>query len=530
MDGPIRSLSWVSARTGQQSVPEVVDSDLPKLSQKPPTVRSQSIRSGTSEPPKPKVPVSLARRSLFPTLSPTTPLPPILTLGLSEVDPALVELNKELYDFLALALRAFVQTWWGQITPRDRDFMPQITRVITHVIQDIEQRASRVDLSHLVLRHVPALVNLHLNDYRVAAMRMGTAFTHTLPSPTVPGLFHVLQPHVAIQTNQEPSAPIISQIYLRQLVENILRLSLPSEDWESETERAIVREIVACVVLGNMFKKLAQPWFLHQIILGLLKPSLSTQSESKESFSRFRIPSVQVLVIFVLSAMQTISSLALSIISTFQHLVALTHAANRACERRKSPQRRNTSDSITSLSSSIEGNTDTTVEVISEPEANEDILAPSLKLVGNLIQAENRLPVTASLLLVRLSSQLFQPWLERLIPFMLSRAISPTSLTNAIQAGKKALFPNDGWPGPAPVEPTIEEQLLLREQLEGRLSELCHPWLASVILGSSRKTQALTIKQALDPFSESAEINSHLLVMLLDLVVSELWPELSKSP
>ncbi|KDN50339.1 hypothetical protein RSAG8_01675, partial [Rhizoctonia solani AG-8 WAC10335] len=296
MDGPLRSISWVSAKTGQQSVPEAVDSDLSKLTQRPPTARSQSIRSGTSEPPKSKVPVSLARRLLFPALPLTVPLPPILTLDLSEDDPALVELNEELYDFLALALRAFVQSWWGRITPRDRDLVPQITRVITQVIRDIERRASRIDLSDLVLRQVPTLVDLHISDYRIVAMRMGTAFTNTSPSPTVQGLFHMLQPHVAVQTNQEPGAPIISEIYLRQLVENILRLSLPPEDWESETERCIVREIVACVVLGNMFKKLAQPWFLHQIMLGLLKPSPPTQSESKESLARFHVPSVQVLV------------------------------------------------------------------------------------------------------------------------------------------------------------------------------------------------------------------------------------------
>ncbi|KEP54909.1 20S proteasome subunit alpha 2 [Rhizoctonia solani 123E] len=478
MDGPLRSVSWVSAKTGQQSVPEAVDSDLPKLAQKPPTVRSQSIRSGTSEPPKPKVHVSLARRLLFPALLPTSPLPPILMLDLSEDDPVLVELNKELYDFLALSLRAFVQTWWGQITPRDRDLMPQITRVLTHVIQDIERRASRIDLSDLVLRQVPALVDLHLSDYRVAAMRIDTAFTNTSPSPTIQGLFHMLQPHVAIQTNQEPGAPIISQIYLRQLVENILRLSLPPEDWESETERCIVREIVACVVLGNMFKKFAQPWFLHQIVLGYSR----MVRKSKKSLARFQVPSVQVLVIFVLSAMQTISSLALSIISTFQYLVALTHAANRAYERRKSRQRRNTSDlGLRSMCLSI---------------ASEVVL--------------------------------IHVFCSRLIPFMLSRMISPASLTVAIQTGKRALFPNDGWPGPAPAEPTIEEQLLLREQLESRLGELCQPWLANVLLGNSRKIQALTIKQALDPFSESAEINSHLLVILLDLVVSELWPELSK--
>ncbi|CAE6429657.1 unnamed protein product [Rhizoctonia solani] len=529
MDGPTRSISWVSTKTGQQSVAEVVDSNLPKLAHRSPTVRSQSIRSGTSEPPKPKVPVSLARRLLFPSLPSTTPLPPILTLGLSEDDSALVELNKELYDFLALALRAFVQTWWGQITPRDRDLLPQITRVVTHVIQDIEQRASNVDLTNLVLYQIPTLVDLHVNDYRVAAMRMGAAFANTSPPPTIRGLFHMLQPHVAIQTNQEAGAPIISEVYLRQLVENILRLSLPPEDWESEAERCIVREIVGCVVLGNVFKKLAQPWFLHQIVLGLLKPSPPAQPESTKSLSRLHVPSVHVLVIFVLSAMQTISSLALTIISTFQYIVALTHAANRRHERRKRPQRRDTSDSIMSLASSMEDKIETPAEVITDDMANKDILSPSLKLVGDLIQAEDRLPISASLLLLRLSGRLCQPWFEKLIPFMLSRIISPTSLAGAIQAGKRALFPNDGWPGSAPAEPTIEEQLLLREQLEGRLSELCQPWVASIVLGGSRRIQALTIKQALDPFSESAEINSHLLVMLMDLVASELWPELNQS-
>lgn len=279
MDGPLRSFSWMSAKTGQQSLPDAIDSDVPKPAHKPPTARSQSIRSNGSEAPKPKVPVSLARRLLFPSLPPTAPLPPILTLGLNDDDPALVELNNELYDFLALILRAYVQTWWGQITPRDRDFLPQITQVLTHVIRDIERRVSTVDLSNLALRQIPTLVDLHVSDYRAAAVRMDTAFTNVSPAPTVPSIFHLLQPHVAIQPNQELGASAISEIYLRQLTENILRLSLPSQEWESETERFIVREIVACVVLGNVFKKLAQPWFLHQIVLGLLRPPSSAQSE-----------------------------------------------------------------------------------------------------------------------------------------------------------------------------------------------------------------------------------------------------------
>ncbi|KAG9100830.1 hypothetical protein FS749_012549 [Ceratobasidium sp. UAMH 11750] len=530
MDGPLRSLSWVSTKTNQQLGPDV-DSDRvdgPKLAHRPPTARSQSIRSNNSELPKPKIPASLARRLLFPNLPTTTPLPHILTLGLDSNDPALTDLNNELYDFLALALRAFVQTWWAQITPRDRDFLPQITRVLSHFIQDIERRASNVDLSNLLLRQIPTLVDLHINDYHTAAMRMGTAFTNLSPPPTVTSIFHMLQPHVAIQPGQDVGSPIISEVYLRQLVENVLRLSLPREDWESEAERFIVREIVACVVLGSVFRKLAQPWFLQQLVLGLLSPRPAIQLESTESLGHFQGFSFQSIVIFVLSAMQTVSGLALAIISAFQSVVTLTQTANRLHERQTRPTTKSSTLADISHKRSISDVKDsvTTPTPPIYADTPQDILAPSLKLVDSLLQAETRLPASSVIFLLRLADKLGQPWLERLVPFILSRAISPSSLSQILQAGKRSLFPNDGWPGPPPVEPTTEEQLLIREQLEGRLGELCPIWIASILLGSSRKARALTVKQALDPFSESAEVNSHLLIVILDLVVSDLWPEL----
>ncbi|KAF8604991.1 hypothetical protein BDV93DRAFT_521881 [Ceratobasidium sp. AG-I] len=534
MDGPLRSFSWMSAKAGQQSVTDIDSErvDNPKPIHRPPTARSQSIRSTNSEPPKPKAPASLARRLLFPSLPATEPLPPILTLGLDNSDPALIELNKELYDFLALALRAFVHTWWSQLTPRDRDFLPQITRILTHVIQDIEQRASNIDLASLALRQIPTLVDLHINDYRAAAIRIDTNFTNTSPAPTVPGIFRLLQPHVAIQPTQEGNSKIISEIYLRQLVENILRLSLPRQDWDSEAERFIVREIVACVVLSNIFRKLAQPWFLHQIIFSLLKPRSPTHSESTEPFSRLRNPSIQTIVIFVLSAMQTISGVALAVISTFQYIVGLTHAANRSHESHVPLKEKPASISEFSHRRSISDIEDLIIEPpVPNPDTSthEDRLAPSLQLIDSFLQAKNRLPASALLFLLRLASKVGQPWLNRLVPFVLSRAISPSSLTHVIQTLKRTLFPNDGWPGPTPADPTVEEQLLIREQLEERLRELCWPWAANVLLGNSRKIQAWTIKQALDPFSESAEVNSHLLVVLLDLLVSDLWPELNAS-
>lgn len=144
---------------------------------------------------------------------------------------------------------------------------------------------------------------------------------------------------------------------------------------------------------------------------------LNVVRKSAGSFSRFRGPSVQAIVIFVLSAMQTISSLALAIISTFQYVVALTQASNRAFEQRIRSKSKDISSSRSSRIRTLSDGEDSprapSPVAIPDVDAREDILAPSLKLVGNLIQADNRLPTTSSLFLLRLAGRLCQPWLER---------------------------------------------------------------------------------------------------------------------
>jgi hypothetical protein len=49
--------------------------------------------------------------------------------------------------------------------------------------------------------------------------------------------------------------------------------------------------------------------------------------------------------------------------------------------------------------------------------------------------------------------------------------ITAPRITRIVAQGKKTLFPN-GYPGPSPLDPSPEEQIILREQLETRLSTL----------------------------------------------------------
>lgn len=64
----------------------------------------------------------------------------------------------------------------------------------------------------------------------------------------------------------------VDEAYVRQAFDDVLKTCVSSEDYEPETERYIVREILVKVVLGGIIPKLTQPWFIQQSVLNLLGP------------------------------------------------------------------------------------------------------------------------------------------------------------------------------------------------------------------------------------------------------------------
>lgn len=216
--------------------------------------------AGPSRPP-PAKPVTLAKRILFPTLPADADLPPLL------LSPAAApELNAELYDFIALALRAYVNTWWSKITRYDKEFLPEITRILTFVMRTLEARLVATDLSPLVLRDLPTLLNQHWTDYRNAQSKLHTSYA-VGGAASLPQLFHQMQPHMAVTADG-----VVDPVYVRQAVDHILKTCLPPEDYEPETERYIVREIILKVLVGSVLPRVTQPWFIHKIILDQLGP------------------------------------------------------------------------------------------------------------------------------------------------------------------------------------------------------------------------------------------------------------------
>jgi len=186
--------------------------------------------------------------------------------------PSHATLDPLILDLIALALRAFVTPWYNGGISRDPDkeFLQAVTGILIHVIQAFEVRLATVEWTELLFKDLPTLIEEHYRDWDLANEKAGGSSAHNLSTEE---MFHHLQPHIAISLVGTPSVPVptADPIYLRTLVDHLLKLLLPPEDYRAETERAIVREVLVGVVFASVFGKVAQPWFLHGVIARLLE-------------------------------------------------------------------------------------------------------------------------------------------------------------------------------------------------------------------------------------------------------------------
>ncbi|KAJ6604402.1 hypothetical protein DFH09DRAFT_1354165 [Mycena vulgaris] len=428
---------------------------------------------------------------------PTNDLPPLFATP--STPP---ELTAELYDFVALALRAFVNPWWTKISRYDKDFLPDITRILTHVIRALEARVLDADLAPLVFRDGPALITQHYRDYRTAAAKLSTSYAAagalTLPCPL-----------------SQPPAPYgcLSR-----------RRHRPREDYDPEPERFVIREIVLKILLKDVIPKITQPWFIQKTILELLDQDDVVLTKSRPSSppaaSTF---SFHTLIVVFLSVTQALSGACL----------AMIHAAPRLSPvpRPRSP----TSVPIPTSPISPSLSTSSSISSWAAPHdpvppsppppdtTPHDYALPPLALLSEVFTTPARMASasithTLSLLLV-----VFAPFLDRLLPYLLAQALSPKLLLTTTRSAKRSLFPN-GYPAPPPPDPTPEEQAQMRARLLAYRGK--SPWVEThilpLVLGAD-PSEALAV--ALDPLT-SRECNVHLVMLLLDCVIGTLFPEL----
>ncbi|KAG1874267.1 PXA domain-containing protein [Suillus tomentosus] len=501
---------------------------------RPRSTHSNSITSNTT---KQQQPATLAKRLLFPHLSPGSDLPPLFASPTCSP-----ELNAEAYDFLALALRAFVNTWWTKITRYDKELLPEITIVLTTVLQTLETRLLSTDFSLFMFSVVPALITQHYRDYRHAASKASTSYAMGGAIP-LPHLFHQLQPHVAISPEGK-----IDEEYFRQAFDHVLRSCLPPQNYTPEAERYIVREIILKVLVKDVLPRVTQPWFIQRTILDLLGPSLDTESDkppnvSPPSHTHHAHFSFHSLLVFFLSAVQSISGMGLAFVQTYKQTLStiklVNHSTRRTVNQRRasepwrkarpapiSPMRnaRSISPPLSSYASAASSTLSMHADIPQpNPQRSSSHYAREpLTMISELFTMYERFATSAVMHMLCMICAATTPLMDRLLTHLLyTRILCASSILFVLRLSKHTLFPN-GYPGPPPIDPTPEEQIIIHQQLVRRLREQVPAFLAPVLLGSSPER---TVEEMIRPLGDAA-CNAHLAVFIMDALLLSIFPEM----
>jgi hypothetical protein len=432
------------------------------------------------------MPPSLASRLLFHS-SP----PPLLF-------PAVPDLSDEIYDLIALALRAYVSPWYSKISRYDKDFLSHLSTVLTSVIINLHTRVSSpsayADIPSLVLIDLPVILAQHYRDFRSARDRLGSAYANG-GAASLRTLFARVQPHTAFGDDA-----VINIEYYRQVVDHILRLLLPPDDYAPDAERIILIEVILNVFLNDIIPRISHPAFIYNLLLDLV----GSDDGDNSQLTKHELPSSSTfsfsfhnLIVGVLSALQAFSTLCLTLIHHYKHTVS----------------------TIKLLQSQHPS-----------PYPPKHYAHPPLALISEILSVQTSFFLTFSLTSLSMLASLFSipifssspPILPLLLPHILLTTLSsPSFLLSTTRTLKNSLFPN-GYPGPPPPEPTPEQVSLLRTKLINNICRNNHRKLPRFLLGPNCRK---TVEEALDPLADE-ECNKRLVVFLLDRVLVGLFPEL----
>ncbi|KAF8912878.1 PXA domain-containing protein [Gymnopilus junonius] len=474
------------------------------------------------------MPPSLASRLLFHS----QPAPQLFND--TNVSP---ELTPEIYDFIALALRAFVSPWWSKITRYDKDFLPHITAILTKVIHVFVLRLQGVDLPDFFFHDVPVILSQHYRDYRNAAAKTHTAYASG-GSTSLSSLFAQLQPHMAISPEG-----ILDKEYYRQIVDHILKVCLPPEDYEPEAEHIIIREVIVKVLIDDVIPKIVQPWFINRTILDLIGPPEEPLYTSYTTPATPTSSTSHNFIVLVLSILQTFSGMCLAFMHSYKQAMTTIklvqqspshtprpsftpHVQSVAEPIAREPSTTSAKSTTSSISSSHNSSTlfSTTPMVPNTPMQHNYAEQP-LILLSELVSSQDHFSTSMTFTTISMVASSMTPFLDKLLPHMMYTFLSPTFILNTTRTAKRTLFPN-GYPGPSPPIPSPEEQAEWRAKLIAWRGRGSIALFLPLILGDN---PSYTLGAALDPISNE-HCNLHLVVFLLDRILLALFPELVGSP
>lgn len=192
--------------------------------------------------------------------------------------PEAVTFSKSVDGLLDLVIRDNVTSWYRNISTRPL-FQHEIDRCIRSALLSLAARLTNFDLVEIGVANVLPLVTAHMRDFYDAERAVrGRDLSHNVTESeelnmAIAGKYKGGRLHsVAALSNTDTT--LAQQEHFRALVAKLLPLLLPDNMKSSPAVTVLVREIVACAVIGPVMQMLLDPDTWNQLIVNIGGPML----------------------------------------------------------------------------------------------------------------------------------------------------------------------------------------------------------------------------------------------------------------
>lgn len=216
----------------------------------------------------------------------------------------------ELYCFIGLLFKNFVNEWYFQITEND-EFISEVIDVVSYITRNLESRVKRVNLEGLLLDDVPYILDNHRSFYMYCLNNLDTQYVQYT---NMNDAFDAMNNHPALSIRfkclpgakkhedynlslnddtfftdryqdlktREEELQKIEQNYLYMLSKGALALLLPKEVLSSNLSRNFVRSVMSNVVLRILTKQLSEPDIIYTILLSIFRSMDKSKKDSDD--------------------------------------------------------------------------------------------------------------------------------------------------------------------------------------------------------------------------------------------------------
>ncbi|KAM5351361.1 hypothetical protein ACJ41O_004084 [Fusarium nematophilum] len=460
------------------------------------------------------------------------------------------DVDLQLYAFLAIIMREFVQSWYSKITT-DENFVAEILHIIAHCSRALEQRFRKVDLESLILDEIPDLLDKHITAYRISHNAMSRPPIVVDPREA----YHALcpLPHLApVPRLDDPDAASDQReneaLYRQLLVQGVLAILLPTEDLENPCLTALVEQIFSELIIGNVIaNKASQPWVLYEgiciaarVIREKREQGTTTTTESKAQPPESHLEAKGRRAWSVRSMFLGVIQLGMLVVGSLRFITTALVMASSLPARTTPSEKESVIDH------------DKPGSAPSNPRSSDMVKAPILSCriwtcAGNLLELSLRMPWLDGFLSLLQYGAVNGPGrigghdgpLDRLLSHHIHSLFSPSHLPPLLRTLRGVLFPNNA-PGTTTLFPPSSDAELqaLRRRAANALWGLLPRGVGRLYFGgrlwrrgegdSSDKEGLVDEMERLLLVLDDEYCNKHLMYSILELVLVRLMPELGE--